>query len=672
MSVDRMMAKHCTEITCRLPSPVSAHCMPKWAVVRCDSCKGSIVTEQSAKDADALDFGDEPEPPGNASALEPGDAWDLAGRDTVPDLTATGSPADVGSALLFALLNSEGVTWKPPYDPVRVALGIRRKTVLPELEEQADSRVRTWMVNFRGLGLVYEDTGHLHVTELGHQFRDVLQTTYAVTDDYGKEVSRVNRIRIARVVGPALARYQLRTPLTLDRYPPKTDIHPLWAIWRAARKLDNRIHWDELDRTLTKCLRMSDLEAAIDKIRMARTSSGYDPGSRQQMDSLLGPRYPVVGGAPERLDRNQHDRVIIWLQRAAFRDIFLERVDRADGYRYINEEFMPLLDELLAVAPENFDASQSPTAYVRWLGQASPLATQVSRSPFEGTALLHAVVNRCRQFGNRRIIVLVGPAGTGKTALAREAAMVLADSDTTRVEVVQFHASFTYEEFVGGLSPIEGGGFSPAAGVLVEINDRAAKDPDQTYVLVIDEISRADTANVLGELLTYVEYRDRAFRVPALNRTINLAPNLVIMATMNPADRSVINMDDALVRRLRQISVPRSTDALRMILSGAGMPDELREQVCAWFDGLPADAPFGHGLFVDVATMEDLHQLWNEQLVYFIRRGGISVYADPAAIETGFVWRRLEFADTKAGELGPSQPKNSGESEDDDGQPESE
>src|SRR5262249_17398502 len=156
-------------------------------------------------------------------------------------------------------------------------------------------------------------------------------------------------------------------------------------------------------------------------------------------------------------------------------------------------------------------------------------------------------------------------------------------------------------------------------GVLLDINDRASKSLEQTFVLVIDEVSRADTANVLGELLTYVEYRDRSFRVPALGKSISLSPNLIIVATLNPADRSVINMDDALVRRLRQIAVARSTEALRSILGGSGMSDALREQVCAWFDQLPTDCPFGHGLFVDVATEQDLYRLWHEQLIFFLR-----------------------------------------------------
>jgi 5-methylcytosine-specific restriction protein B len=577
-------------------------------------------------------------------SVQPPDAWDLVGRDTVPDLTAMGGPSDVGSALLFAMLTQAGAPWKEPYDPIRQALRIRKKAILPEYEEQSHQRLRTYLLLFRLLGFAYEYDGVLHVTALGAQFRDVLQATYKATDDYAREISRKNRLRLARIIGPALARFQLRTPLTVNLYPGDTDIHPLWAIWKTARELDNKIHWDELDRVLTKCMRMEDLDQAIDTIRQARTQPGYDPSDREMMENLLGPRRPTVGNA----EKNQHDRVIIWLQRAAFRDMFLERVDRTDGYRHVNDEFVKLLDDLLATPPENFDPTQTTEAYFEWLGQASSLAAQVSGSPFEGSQLLRSVVDRCRQFGDRRIIALVGSAGTGKTALAREAALVLTDSDPTRVEVVQFHASFTYEEFVGGLAPVEGGGFLPTPGILVEFNERARQAPGQTHILIIDEISRADTANVLGELLTYVEYRDRAFVVPALGKTVSLAPNLVIIATMNPADRSVINMDDALVRRLRQIPVPRDTEALRAILGASGMSDPLRDSVCSWFESLPEDAPFGHGLFVDVTTEQDLYQLWHEQLVYFLRRGGISVYPDPSAIEDGYVWRRPEFAEPAA------------------------
>src|SRR5207248_1105090 len=103
-----------------------------------------------------------------------------------------------------------------------------------------------------------------------------------------------------------------------------------------------------------------------------------------------------------------------------------------------------------------------------------------------------------------------------------------------------FHAASTYEQFIGGLAPLPEGGFAPVPGEFLNFNQLARDNPG-THVLVIDELSRADVANVLGELLTYVEYRDMPFTVPALDREVRIAKNLVIIATMNPADRSVVN-----------------------------------------------------------------------------------------------------------------------------------
>jgi len=245
--------------------------------------------------------------------------------------------------------------------------------------------------------------------------------------------------------------------------------------------------------------------------------------------------------------------------------------------------------------------------------------------------------------GDRFLIALVGPAGSGKTYYAEEAAKRLVDGDESRWESIQFHASFTYEEFIGGLAPNSSGGFEPKPGVLLRLNEQARKS-DRLHVLVVDELSRADVANVLGELLTYVEYRGRPFRVAALDEEVRLAENLVIIVTLNPTDRSVINLDDAVVRRLRQIEVPRSSNALRTILDKAGMDQTLRDEVVSWFDGLPPDVPFGHGLFRDVATHADLHDLWHEQLRFFLRRGQTIVYPNPNAIEDGFKWRDSKYA----------------------------
>jgi len=556
------------------------------------------------------------------------DCWDLAGRDVIPDLGVQGAPRDVGAALLYALLLSDGADWKPPYDDVREALRIRKKAILPELEEQKDQRIRTWKKLFEGLGLMYEDGGILRITPLGQRLRGQLGEMFGEVDDAATEVSSAARWRLARLGAVLVARYQLRNPTTESTYPATTDIFPLWAILHVMRSLNDKIHWEEVGRVLTRCLRMDELPAAIETIATARELEDYDPGDPASAEQHLGPRAPDLGN-------DQQDRIIVWMSRAGFKDLLIEHRNRSDGYRYLNDEFVSLVDELLATSPTQRTFASN-ADYVRWLGSEPETAVG-------STDMVARIVNRCRTHGDRFLIALIGPAGTGKTRYAEEAARQLVNGDASRWESIQFHAAFTYEEFVGGLAPTADGGFERQPGVLLEINKRALES-DMLHVLVIDELSRADIANVLGELLTYVEYRGRPFRVAALGKEVVLASNLAVIATLNPTDRSVVNLDDAVVRRLRQIHLPRDPEALRDILNEAGMATELRNQVLTWFKALPADAPFGHGLFVGVATEKDLHELWHEQLRYFLRRGEITMYPNPRAIEAGFLWRDLSHS----------------------------
>lgn len=556
-------------------------------------------------------------------------SWDLSGRDVVPDLRAAARPADVGAAILYAMLQANGESWAAPYDAVRAKLQIRSKSVAPELQEQADSRFRTYKALFRGLGLLLDDGGHLESTQLGVRLLASLEQQYQAVDDFGRVVSTGARRDIALTVAPALARYQLANPSAGAEYPAGSDIRPLLAIWRAMRQLDNKLHWEELGRTLTKCLRDDDVPGAVAKIQSARLDDRYDPKSPAVMTELLGPREPDMGD-------NQSDRLDTWFSRAGFKDLFLEARDRSDGYRYLSSEFIDIVDSHVA-APPAFNSTPDASEYFRWLGQSPAL--QSSPIAASTDVLDFTILQRARRHGARQIIALVGPAGTGKTSAAQRAAFTLAEGDLSRVSTVQFHAGFTYEEFVGGLAP-EGGKFVPTPGVLVEICDRALADPHHTYVLVIDEFSRADIANVLGELLTYIEYRHRPFRVPVLNRDVEVPSNLVIIATLNPQDRSVVNLDDALVRRLRQIAVESSPVALTEILSESGMESALRAQVVSWFKGLPAGTPFGHGVFTGVRDEDDLRDLWRESLQYFLRRGGVTVYPDAERVERDYVWNR--------------------------------
>jgi len=201
-------------------------------------------------------------------------------------------------------------------------------------------------------------------------------------------------------------------------------------------------------------------------------------------------------------------------------------------------------DEPYGVESEPEGESSSPTDDLR--DRLQELADEVllPRAVIdELVALLH----------DKPQLILYGPPGTGKTFVALGLAAALA-GDENRHVVIQFHPSTSYEDFIEGLRPnVTSAGqvtYELKSGPLVSIAKAAAADPDHTYVLVIDEINRANLPKVFGELLFLLEYRRRTARLMYRpEEPFSLPTNLLIIGTMNTADRSVALIDAAMRRR---------------------------------------------------------------------------------------------------------------------------
>jgi 5-methylcytosine-specific restriction protein B len=153
---------------------------------------------------------------------------------------------------------------------------------------------------------------------------------------------------------------------------------------------------------------------------------------------------------------------------------------------------------------------------------------------------------------DRRQMIFYGPPGTGKTYIARKLAWHLAEP--AAVKLVQFHPSYTYEDFFEGFRPVQGDNnqltFDLRPGPFRQLVDAARQHPSDPYLLIIDEINRANLAKVFGELYFLLEYRDDAISLLySAEREFTLPPNVFVIGTMNTADRSIALVDTAMRRR---------------------------------------------------------------------------------------------------------------------------
>jgi MoxR-like ATPase len=169
---------------------------------------------------------------------------------------------------------------------------------------------------------------------------------------------------------------------------------------------------------------------------------------------------------------------------------------------------------------------------------------------------------------DKKQVIFYGPPGAGKTYVALKLAEALGGGaeEVTSVEVVQFHPSYAYEDFVEGFRPTEDGTFKLRRGKLLSIADRAIQNPDKKFFLIIDEINRGNVAKVFGEMYFLLEYRDRDIQLQYSDEPFRMPENLYFIGTMNSADRSIGLIDSALRRRFHFVSFYPTEDVMKNLL----------------------------------------------------------------------------------------------------------
>jgi AAA domain (dynein-related subfamily) len=267
-------------------------------------------------------------------------------------------------------------------------------------------------------------------------------------------------------------------------------------------------------------------------------------------------------------------------------------------------------------------------------------------------AKIDEVIKTCTRYGASSIIALSGVPGTGKSYVGRIAAQRLA-GEPLRVREIQFHQSTTYEEFVEGLRIDSTGAITVAPGLFLEWNDYALDDPSLTWVLLIEELTRANISAVLGELMTFLEDRTRPFTTVYKKRPVRVAPNLILLSTYNPTDRSALEVDSALLRRLRVIQFPPDEGQLEDMLA-ATIPPQVITRIKVLFQIVKAkhDAeyeyqmPFGHGIFAEVRQERpDLYQLWEERIRHMLRRPLVQPHPFYDTIRAAYPWTAPDYSE---------------------------
>ncbi|WP_291720559.1 AAA family ATPase [Bernardetia sp.] len=235
----------------------------------------------------------------------------------------------------------------------------------------------------------------------------------------------------------------------------------------------------------------------------------------------------------------------------------------------------------------------------------------------------------------KKNIILQGAAGVGKTFIARKIAyQIMGETNNLNIEMVQFHQSYSYEDFIQGFRPIKEG-FELRDGVFYEFCKKAQVHPKRHFFFIIDEINRGNLSKIFGELMMLIEAdkREEKFALKLTysedeNDNFFVPKNLYLIGTMNTADRSLAMVDYALRRRFAFINLkPDFGESFKDFLMEKGISQGLTNHISSSIQKINQEIAsdmnlgegfqIGHSYFCDYEKEKQDEKDWFEQVIKF-------------------------------------------------------
>ena len=196
----------------------------------------------------------------------------------------------------------------------------------------------------------------------------------------------------------------------------------------------------------------------------------------------------------------------------------------------------------------------------------------------------------CNLLNRKKNIIFQGSPGVGKTFMAKKLAYsIIGEADDDKIKMVQFHESYSYEDFIIGYKPNDKN-FELKNGVFYDFCQKAASDMDNDYFFIIDEINRGNISKIFGELLMLIESdnRDAEIILSYNNESFTVPNNLYIIGMMNTADRSIAVIDYALRRRFCFIDIEPAfeNEKFKNYLKNQNVNDNLINKIIKRFTDL--------------------------------------------------------------------------------------